>query len=43
MDTDERLAVLERKVSEHEALIAKLAAYARLYPAGRVLLKVLGL
>jgi hypothetical protein len=42
-DTEERLTALERKLAEHEALITKLIAYARLYPAGRLLLKGLGL
>jgi uncharacterized coiled-coil protein SlyX len=43
MNTEERLSALEEKQAEHEALIAKLAAYARLTPAGRVILKVIGL
>ncbi len=42
-DTEERLSALERKLAEHEALIAKLAAYARLTPAGRLILRVVGL
>lgn len=43
MDTEERLSALERQVHEHEAIIAKLAAYARLTPVGRAVLKVIGL
>jgi hypothetical protein len=42
MDSDERIALLEKKVSEHDKLIAKLVAYARLTPTGRMLLKALG-
>jgi hypothetical protein len=40
--TEERLSRLEAKLAEHETLIAKLKAYARLFPAGRALLKALG-
>lgn len=43
MDTEQRLSALERKLAEHEQLIAKLAAYAKLTPTGRTALKLLGL
>lgn len=43
MDTDERLSMLEGRLAEHDRLIARLKAYARLFPSGRVLLKALGL
>jgi len=43
MDTEERLSALERKLESYDALLAKLKAYARLHPAGRLLLKGLGL
>ena len=42
MDTDERLSKLEEKLAEYDKLIARLKAYARLTPTGRILLKVLG-
>jgi len=42
MTTDERLSLLERKLAEHDRLIAKLVAYAKLTPGGRLLLKALG-
>lgn len=42
MDTDERLSRLERRLDGHDQLIAKLKAYARLFPAGRLILKALG-
>jgi uncharacterized coiled-coil protein SlyX len=41
-DTEERLSKLEEKLAEYDRLIAGLKAYARLTPAGRVLLKALG-
>jgi uncharacterized coiled-coil protein SlyX len=40
--TEQRLAVLEQKIAEHEKLIAKLKVYARLTAAGRALLKAIG-
>lgn len=42
MTTDDRLAVLERKIAEHERLISVLKQYARLTPTGRALLKLMG-
>jgi hypothetical protein len=43
MDTDERLSQLEQLVGQHEHLIAKLIAYAKLTAGGRLLLKALGI
>jgi hypothetical protein len=43
MDTEERLSRLEAKLAEYDGLIARLKAYARLTPTGRILLKTLGL
>lgn len=43
MDTDERIALLEKKVAQHESLITLLAAYARTTAKGRMVLKLLGL
>lgn len=43
MDNEERIAVLERKVAEHESLIVLLVAYARTSVKGRMMLKLLGL
>jgi hypothetical protein len=42
MDTEERLSALERKLEAYDRLTARLTAYARLTPTGRMLLKVLG-
>jgi len=42
MDTEAKLAELERRLAEHDRLIARLTAYARLFPAGRMILKALG-
>jgi uncharacterized coiled-coil protein SlyX len=43
VDTDERLTALERKLAEHDTLIARLVAFARLTPKGRMILRALGL
>lgn len=43
METDERVAALEAKIAEHDRLIARLIAVAKLTPAGRVVLKAAGL
>jgi uncharacterized coiled-coil protein SlyX len=43
MQTDERITALEQRIAEHDALIAKLKAYARRTAAGRGLLKALGI
>ena len=43
MDNDERLALLEKKVAEHESLIVLLVAYARTTAKGRMVLKLLGI
>jgi uncharacterized coiled-coil protein SlyX len=43
MDTDQRLERLEKRLAELDALLARLVAVARAHPAGRVLLKMLGL
>ena len=43
MDTDERIALLEKKVAEHESLVVLLVAYARATAKGRLMLKLLGL
>ncbi len=43
MDSDERLALLEKKVAQHESLIVLLVAYARTTPKGRMMLKLLGI
>lgn len=43
MDTDERIALLEKKVAEHESLVVLLVAYARTTAKGRLMLKLLGL
>jgi uncharacterized coiled-coil protein SlyX len=42
VDTDERLSRLESRLAEHDDLIAKLIVYAQLTPAGRMILKILG-
>lgn len=42
-DTDQRLSRLESRLAEHDRIITALKAYAKLHPAGRTLLKVLGL
>jgi hypothetical protein len=41
--TEERLERLEKRQAELDALLLKLVAFARLHPAGRLLLKTLGL
>lgn len=43
MDTEERLSRIESRLAEHDRLIERLISYAKLTPAGRVVLKVLGL
>ena len=43
MDTDERIAALERRLAEYDTLIGRLIAYARLTKGGRLLLKAVGL
>jgi len=43
VDNDERLALLEKKVAEHESLIVLLVAYARTTAKGRMVLKLLGI
>lgn len=43
MDTEERLSRIESRLAEHDRLIERLINYAKLTPAGRVVLKVLGL
>lgn len=43
MDNDERIALLEKKVAEHESLIVLLVAYAKTTPKGRMVLKLLGI
>lgn len=43
MDTEERVALLEKRLAEHDRLIQKLVAIAKLTPAGRMLLKAVGL
>jgi hypothetical protein len=43
MDTQERLSALEARLAEYDRLIEKLKAFARLSPAGRLLLKGMGL
>jgi hypothetical protein len=42
METDERVAALERRLAEYDELVARLKEYARLTAGGRLLLKVLG-
>jgi hypothetical protein len=43
VDTDERLTRLESRLAEHDRLISMLKQYARMFPAGRALLKALGI
>lgn len=43
METEERLEKLEKRMAELDALLAKVIAAARAYPAGRLALKILGL
>jgi hypothetical protein len=43
MDTDERLSSLEERLEKYDRLVQKLVAFARLSPAGRLVLKGLGL
>lgn len=43
MDNDERLALLEEKVAQHESMIVLLVAYARTTAKGRMVLKLLGI
>lgn len=42
METEERLAFLERKVAEYDRLIAVLTVYAKTTKTGRIVLKMLG-
>jgi hypothetical protein len=43
MDTEERVTLLEQKLADHDRLIGKLIAYARLTPSGRMILALLGI
>lgn len=43
METEERIAALERKLADYDALIVKLVRFAQSTPKGRLMLKVLGL
>ena len=43
MDTDERITQLEKRLEKYDRLVEKLVAFARLSPAGRLVLKGLGL
>jgi hypothetical protein len=43
VDTDERLALLEKKIADHETLVQKLIMLAAMTPKGRLILKTLGI
>jgi hypothetical protein len=43
VDTDERLSRLESQLAEYDRLISRLKQYASCFPAGRVVLKFLGI
>lgn len=43
MDTEERLATLERKAAEYDRIIAFLTIWARMTTRGRAILKQMGL
>lgn len=43
VSVEERVAWLELRLAHYDSLVAKLRAYARLTPTGRMLLKALGL
>ena len=43
MDTEERIALLEKKLEAYDALVAKLLLFAKTTKSGRMMLKVLGI
>jgi hypothetical protein len=43
MDIEDRLTALEQKQADLDRVLSKLVAFARLSPAGRIILKTLGL
>ena len=43
LTVEERVTFLEERLAHYDSLIARLAAYAKLTPTGRLLLKAVGL
>lgn len=42
MDTDERIALLEKRLEAYDKLVAKLLVFAKTTKSGRMLLRVIG-